>query len=188
MTTQEQRMTYGRTQLQPPPQDDQQSPEQGKQPSQNNEEDRTPPLMDPVYTMATTQDVIRQEARQSQAQLVGSGILINNGWDRIFWRVDDWEPGVMTLQLVLDTRLWAWKSIVVTTLRNNGNWEWVREIAVNSNDRVASVQLYPSDLAAMFKLDFWKHGFGGLGRWVTAVVLDTPSHMGKSLQFTVDRD
>jgi hypothetical protein len=130
----------------------------------------------------------RQFLAAAAAGLPTSGTLIDDGTNRVRFTVENTgQPDRVTFRLVLSDNLGTWKSMPIST-DIVGNWVRVRELGVNSNQRMSTVGLTTDDLAGAIKLDFWKHGFLGLGAWVTAVVIDVSEHLGKRITYVWEED
>jgi hypothetical protein len=130
----------------------------------------------------------RQFLAAAAAGLPSSGTLIDDGTNRVRFAVEETgQTDRVAFRLVLSDNLWGWKSMPIST-DIVGNWVRVRELGVNSNQRIATVGLTTDDLAGAIKLDFWKHGVLGFGAWVTALVIDVSEHLGKRITYIWEED
>ena len=130
---------------------------------------------------------MRQFLAAAAAGLPPSGILIDDGTNKVTFTVENGTADQVTFRLVLSDNLWAWKSMPIST-DIAGQFSKVTEIGVNSNQRRSEIGLTQDDLAGSIKLDFWKHGVVGLGAWVTARIIDTSEHFGKLITYTWEED
>jgi hypothetical protein len=136
----------------------------------------------PSYPLS---EQLRQDDRL-EAELAGQGTFVDNGWDRWHWIVVPGTPNVLTLQLqVADIITW-WKKIEVYT-SYFGFWFSLRTLGTVNDSRTATTDLTAFD-ASTLKLDFWKAGFLNTGSFITSMVLDVPSHLGKKVIFLCSRD
>src|SRR5262245_13345034 len=70
------------------------------------------------------------EARAGVSRLTGTGVLVDNGWDRWFWNVDDaGQPDVLTIQLMVAEHITWWKKIDIAVLNWFGSWQTIRSIS-----------------------------------------------------------
>ncbi|MDP4511731.1 hypothetical protein [Nonomuraea turcica] len=137
----------------------------------------------------TLADQLRYDDRV-EAQLEGMGTFVDNGWDRWHWLITPGAkgPGVLTLQLTMAQHLTWWKRIEVSTSLF-GSWFNIRTLSVANDTKTATVDLTPIDAqSGTLKLDFWKAGPLGFASYVTTLIIDVPTHLGKNVQFLCSRD
>jgi hypothetical protein len=121
------------------------------------------------------------------AGLPPNGTIIDDGTNKLTFKVENGDADQVTLRLVLSDNLWGWKSMPINT-DIVGQWVRVSELGVNSNQRTSTLNLTQDELGGSIKLDFWKHGAFGLGAWVAARVIGTSDHLGKLITFTWEED
>jgi hypothetical protein len=137
----------------------------------------------PSYSLS---EQLRQDDRV-EAELVGQGTFVDNGWDRWHYMVTPGTPNVLTLQLqVADVITW-WKRIEIYT-SYFGFWFHLRTLGTVNDTRSATTDFSAFDALGTLKLEFWKAGFLNTGSYITTLVLDVPSHIGKRIIFLCSRD
>ena len=133
------------------------------------------------------EEQLRLDEPSGLAELAGQGTFVDNGTDRWHWMVVDGRPGILTLQLQVPSEITWYKNIHIAA-SFFGSWYKIRELMTKGENTVSAVDLTQQDAqSGTLKLDFWRCGFLGFGAYVTTMLLDVPTHIGKRVIFLCDR-
>ncbi|GGP18219.1 hypothetical protein LDL08_44485 [Nonomuraea glycinis] len=128
---------------------------------------------------------------RAQAQLIGAGTFLDNGWDRWHYVVDEdnGTPGQITLQLQVAQQISWWKKIEISAIIPGHSWPLIRTIGTSGNTRVATTDITRSAaFGETLELKFWKAGFLNTASYLDTMQLGVESHLGKVVVFICDRD